>query len=130
MSNQMDHDQARLKQLNEQYIDAVVKADVNWYRQYLAEDFVCIDSEGMIFDKDAFLERTARGPFVSDYRLENVRVRIYGETALVQATGLFTRKDGVPGMCRYTDIYVQSGDDWKCVSAQITRAQIQAQAAG
>lgn len=122
-------DQARLQQLNQQYIEAVMKADVNWYRQHLAGDFVCIDSEGAVFDKEAFLQHTARGPYVADYKLENVQVRIYGETALVQATGLFTRKDGTPGMCRYTDVYVRTGDDWRVVSAQITRARIQAQAA-
>jgi ketosteroid isomerase-like protein len=130
MSNGTERDQARLRHLNEQYIDAVMQANVNWYQQHLAEDFVCIDSEGTVFDKPAFLEHTSRGPYVSNYKLEDVTVRIYGETALVQATGLFTRKDGAPGMCRYTDAYVRSGDDWKVVSAQITRAQVRAQAAG
>ena len=130
MSNGSDRDQARLRQLNEQYIEAVLKADVNWYRQHLADDFVCIDSEGNLFDKEAFLRRTSGGPYVTDYKLENVGVRIFGETALVQATGLFTRKDGTPGMCHYIDAYVRTADDWKVVSAQITRAQIQARAAG
>lgn len=130
MSTATDHDQARLQQLNEQYIEAVLKADVNWYRQHLADDFVCIDSEATVFDKEAFLEHTSRGPYAADYKLENVTVRIYGETALVQATGLFTRKDGARGMCRYTDVYVRAENDWKVVSAQITRAQVRAQAAG
>jgi ketosteroid isomerase-like protein len=125
-----DHDQARLHQLNEQYIDAVLNADVTWYRQHLADDFVCIDAEAKIFDKDGFLQYIALGPYFTDYKLENVTVRIYGETSLVQATGLFTRKDGASGMCRYTDIYVRSGNDWKVVSAQITRAQARTQAAG
>jgi len=130
MSNCAERDQMRLQQLNEQYIEAVLKADVYWYRQHLADDFVCIDSEAKVLDKEAFLQHTSRGPYLAGYKLEDVNVRIYGETALVQATGLFTRKDGVPGMCRYTDVYVRSGDDWKVVAAQITRAQTQAQAAG
>lgn len=130
MSMATDHDHARLHQLNEQYIDAVLHADVNWYRQHLADEFVCIDSEAMVFDKEGFLQYIALGPYFTDYKLENVTVRIYGETSLVQATGLFTRKDGASGMCRYTDIYVRSGNDWKVVSAQITRAQARTQAAG
>jgi ketosteroid isomerase-like protein len=130
MSMATDHDQARLHQLNEQYIDAVLHADVNWYQQHLADDFMCIDSEATVFDKDGFLQHIALGPYLIDYKLKNVTVRIYGETALVQATGLFTRKDGAPGMCRYTDIYVRAGNDWKVVSAQITRAQVRTQAAG
>lgn len=130
MSNETDRDQARLRQLNEQYIESVLKADVDWYREHLADDFVCIDSEGTVFDKEAFLRRTAGGPYVTDYKLENVGVRIFGETALVQATGLFTRKDGTPGMCHYIDVYVRAGGDWRVVSAQITRAQVKWQAAG
>jgi ketosteroid isomerase-like protein len=129
MSIGTERDQARLRQLNEQYIDAVMQANVNWYQQHLAEDFVCIDSEGTVFDKPAFLQRTSRGPYVADYQLQDVTVRIYGETALVQATGVFTQKDGAPGMCRYTDVYVRSGDDWKVVSAQITRFHARSQAA-
>jgi len=130
MQNATDKDQTRLQQLNDQYIESVLKSDVDWYRQHLADDFVCIDSEGITLDKEAFLRRTAGGTQIADYKLENVTVRIYGETALVQATGLFTRKDGVPGMCRYTDVYVRAGNDWKVVSAQITRAQARTQAAG
>ena len=130
MSNGTERDQARLRQLNEQYIDSVMQANVSWYQHHLADDFVCIDSEGTVFNKDAFLEHTSRGPYVANYKLEDVTVRIYGETALVQATGRFTRKDGVPGMCRYTDVYVRSGDDWRVVSAQITRFQTRSQAAG
>ena len=125
-----EHDQERLHQLNEQYSQAVLKADVNWYRQHLADDFVCIDSEATVRDKEAFLQQTSRGPYVSEYKLEHINVRIYGETALVQATGWFTRKDGTPGMCRYTDVYVRIENDWKVVSAQITRAPVRTQAAG
>jgi hypothetical protein len=79
MLNGTDRDQTRLRQLNEQYIEAVLKADVNWYREHLAGDFMCIDSEGMALDKKAFLHRTSLGPYVADYKVEDVRVRVYGK---------------------------------------------------
>jgi hypothetical protein len=41
--------------------------------------------------------------------------------ALVRATGAWRSKAGKPGVSRYVDVYVQSGDDWRVVSAQITR---------
>jgi hypothetical protein len=110
-----------LERLNKEYIDAYMSADVNWYKKTLAEDFVCIESDGNVIDKEQFLINTAKGPDVAEYKLQNVNIRIYGITALVQATGLFTRKDGSKGVSRYTDIYVKSDEDWKTVSAQITR---------
>jgi len=113
--------ETHLRQLNSQYIDAYLKADVRWYQEHLADDFVCIESSGAVLDKQAFLRGTAQGPDVTDYQLEQVRVRIYGDAALVQATGVFTRKDGSSGKGRYTDVYIRTGKKWKVVSAQINR---------
>jgi ketosteroid isomerase-like protein len=117
----MSSDEATLRHLNEEYIRAFMEADVKWYVQYLAEDFVVIESDGTVLTKPEFLTQTAKGPDVATYKLDQVNVRFYGDVALVQATGLFTRKDCSTGMSRYTDIYVRMGKDWKVVSAQITR---------
>ncbi len=48
-------------------------------------------------------------------------VRFYGDVALVRATGSWTAKNGARGSSRYVDVYVRSGEEWKVVSAQITR---------
>jgi hypothetical protein len=114
-------DKSTLERLNQEYIDAFMEANVGWYKQNLAEDFVCIESDGNVLDKQQFLISAAKGPDVAAYKLQNVNVRKYGSVALIQATGLFTRKDGSQGVSRYTDIYVQTGEVWKAVSAQITR---------
>jgi ketosteroid isomerase-like protein len=114
-------DKAELERLNQEYVDAFMNTDIDWYREHLAEDFVCIESDGSIVYKQKFLSNIARGPDVADYKLEQVDVRIYGDAALVQATGLWTRRDGSKGMSRYIDVYVRQEAEWKTVSAQITR---------
>ena len=114
-------DKSELERLNQQYVDAFMHADVNWYEEHLADDFVCIESDGSVLSKAQFLTNTAKGPDVVDYKLQKVNVRIYGGVALVQATGLWIRKDGSNGLSRYTDVYVQTGGEGKTVSAQITR---------
>ena len=114
-------DKTALERLNQEYVDAFMNADVDWYREHLAEDFVCIESDGSELNKSEFLANTAKGPDVADYKLIEVDVRIYGDTALVRATGIWTRKDGSMGMSRYTDVYVKQSNEWKTVSAQITR---------
>lgn len=111
----------RLRLLNEQYVRASLAGDVEWFRAHLADEFVCIESDGSVLDKDAFLQMTAKGSDLAAYRLDEVDIRFYGDVALVRCTGSWTAKNGVPGMSRYVDVYVQSGDDWKVVSAQITR---------
>lgn len=110
-----------LEQLNQQYVKASLAGDVEWYRRRLAEEFVCIESDGSVLDKAAFLRRTAQGSDLVEYRLDRVDILLYGEVGLVRATGSWTAKDGIPGVSRYVDVYARSGDEWKVVSAQITR---------
>ena len=110
-----------LEQLNQQYVKASLAGDVEWYRRRLAEEFVCIESDGSVLDKAAFLRRTAQGSDLVEYRLDRVDILLYGEVGLVRATGSWTARDGIPGVSRYVDVYARSGDEWKVVSAQITR---------
>jgi ketosteroid isomerase-like protein len=114
-------DKTTLERLNQEYVDAFMNADVDWYRQHLAEDFVCIESDGSVLNKIQFLKNTAKGPDVANYTLQEVEIRIYGNAALVRATGIWTRADGTMGMSRYIDVYVKESAEWKTVSAQITR---------
>ena len=116
----MSQDQ-QLRRLNEEYVAASLAGDVEWYRSHLADEFVCIESDGSVLDKPAFLRMTAQGSDLAEYRLDEVDVRFYGDVALVRATGSWKTKDGVPGMSRYLDVYVYAGKEWKAVSAQITR---------
>ena len=39
-------DESTLTQLNERYIESFMKADVEWYRAHLADDFLCIEANG------------------------------------------------------------------------------------
>ena len=117
----LDPDRTTLERLNQEYVDAFMNADVDWYREHLAEDFVCIESDGSVLNKQEFLANTVKGPDVADYKLQEVDVRIYGVAALVRATGVWTREDGSMGMSRYIDVYVKERAEWKTVSAQITR---------
>lgn len=119
---EIDHlDFEILKRLNQEYVDAFMNADVSWYREHLAEDFVCIESDGSVLGKNEFLTNTLNGPDVIDYKLHEVDVRVYGDAALIRATGVWTREDGSMGMSRYTDVYIKNATQWKAVSAQITR---------
>jgi ketosteroid isomerase-like protein len=112
-----------LTRLNEQYVDAFMKGDSGWYRDHLADDFVCIESDGSVLDKGQFLRNAEAGPDVVSYALSDVRVRLFGPIALVHAKGRWTRRDGSAGTSRYTDVYRLLDGGWKAISAQITRSQ-------
>jgi hypothetical protein len=115
-------DKQTLERLNSEYVNAFMNADVEWYRENLADEFVVIESDGSLLNKEQFLRNSLNGPDVADYKLHEVDIRIYGCAALVRATGVWTRADGSMGMSRYTDVYVRDNGRWKTVSAQITRS--------
>jgi ketosteroid isomerase-like protein len=110
-----------VEELNRGYVDAFLKSDAAWYREHLADDFVCIVSDGSVLDRDQFLVDAAKGPGVRSYTLHDVKVRTYGSVAVVQARGEYTRPDGTAGQSRYIDVWVLRDGKWKTVSAQITR---------
>jgi len=114
-------DAATLERLNQEYVNAFMNADVDWYRQHLTEDFTCVESDGTVLSKADFLANTMKGPDVAEYKLHEVDVRVYGVAALVRATGVWLREDGSMGMSRYADFYVKTGSGWQAVFAQITR---------
>lgn len=102
-----------LESLNQKYIEAFITADVEWYEHHLADDFICIESDGSILNKAEFLKNSAKGPDIMEYKLAKVDVRVYGDAGLVNGKGLFTRRDGSSGVGRYTDVYVRTKDGWK-----------------
>jgi ketosteroid isomerase-like protein len=117
-------DEATLTTLNQQYVDSFMKADVDWYDRHLADDFVCIESNGSKLDKATFLAQTAEGPGVQSYHLDEAQIRIFGDVALVHGKGTFVRLDGSKGQSRYTDVYAKFTGGWKTVSAQITHSNL------
>ncbi len=120
----------QLARLNEQYIQGLMNGDAGWFKHHLAEEFVCIESDGTIRDKADFVRKVGAGPAYAKYRLEQVQVRVFGEVALVQATRAFTGSDGVNGTSHYTDVYLRMDHEWKVVSAQSTRAKASSTAPG
>jgi ketosteroid isomerase-like protein len=109
-----------IRTLNEAYIRSILTGDVAWFGDHLAEEFVCIESDGSLVHRDEFL-RSAAHPTTASYHLDEVDVRCYGDVALVRAKGSWTAKNGKAGFSRYVDVYARAGDRWTVVSAQITR---------
>jgi ketosteroid isomerase-like protein len=117
---QMSRDEMTIRSLNEAYIQAFLASDSAWFAAYLSEDFMFTDGRGVVVDRAIYLRLDEAGTDVVDYQLDQVDVRMYGETAVVTALGIFRRRDGTPGKNRYTDVYVRIQNQWRAVSAQVT----------
>jgi ketosteroid isomerase-like protein len=117
----MRSDLDALTALNGDYIHSVQHGDVQRFEEILAEDFLCSNPDGSLVDKNQFLAQTARPVTISGLSVEDVRVRILGDVAIIHARTSYTTADGEQRHGRYTDVWARRGGRWLAVSAHVTR---------
>lgn len=115
------NDLKTLEELNQNYIRSVRMSDVRWFDQRLAEDFLNSNADGSLIDRAGFLAQMARPCPVSDFDVEDVRIRLLGDHAIVHGRTTYQKGDGQPGAGRYTDVWSRRRGRWLCVSAHVTR---------
>jgi hypothetical protein len=110
-----------LSRLNATYIDCVVTADADRFAAILAPDFVCSNPDGTLVTRDEFLRRTRVGSPLQRMDLDDVRIRLIGDVAIIHARTTFVLNDGRQGTGRYTDIWARRDGGWLAVAAHVTR---------
>jgi len=117
--------QQELLKLEKEFAQAITNNDAEAVNGFLADDWVIVDPDGEIIDKERFLEIIRSGALSHELmESSDSRVRLYGSTAVV--TGLTTTKGKFMGQdftsCeRATDVFVKQDDRWLCVLTQLTR---------
>ncbi|MBI3513390.1 MAG: nuclear transport factor 2 family protein [Proteobacteria bacterium] len=114
-------DHAILAKLNDDYIRSVQHGDVQRFREILADDFLCSNPDGTLLDKAQFLEQTARPVTISGLAIDDVRIRILGDVALIHARTHYQTAGGEQRHGRYTDVWARRAGTWLAVSAHVTR---------
>jgi ketosteroid isomerase-like protein len=114
-------DLEQLLELNALYIRSVQHSDVAAFRQFLAPEFMCSNSDGSYLDREQFLRAAAAPAKISGLEAGEVDVRILGDTAVIHARTSFVKPDGTRGRGRYTDVYQRLDGRWSCVAAHVTR---------
>jgi ketosteroid isomerase-like protein len=110
-----------LSVLNRDYIHSVQHGDVQRFGEILAEDFLCSNPDASLVDKNQFLAQTARPVTISGLSVQEVRVPILGDVAIIHARTSYTTADGEHRNGRYTDVWARRDGRWLAVSAHVTR---------
>lgn len=111
-----------LHELNHNYVRSVQDADVRWFDENLADDFLNSNPDGTLVDRAGFLAQIAKGTPLKNLKEDDVRIVMRGDFAFIHARTTYTKSDGAPGGGRYTDIWWKRGGRWLCVTAHVTRA--------
>jgi len=110
-----------LDKLNKAYVDSVQKSDVRWFDEHLSEDFLNSNPDGSIVDRAGFLAQIAKPVAIKGLEPREVKIRLFGDFAIIHAKTAYRKPDGQTGAGRYTDIWQRRDGRWQCVAAHVTR---------
>jgi ketosteroid isomerase-like protein len=110
-----------LDKLNKAYVDAVQNSDVRWFKEHLSSDFLNSNPDGTIVDRSGFLAQVAKPAALKGLEPREVKIRLFGDFAIIHAKTVYRKPDRQPGAGRYTDIWMRRDGRWRCVAAHVTR---------
>ncbi len=113
----------QLLQLEHDWSMAWQKRDAAFLQKLFADEYLGTSSDGLVFDKAGDLANLPKSE-VASFKLEDMKVHVYGNTAVVTGVntnqGKFNGKD-VSGSYRFTDVFVMRDGRWQVVATQGTK---------
>lgn len=114
-----------LIQMEHDWSEADLHKDAAALKRILADDWIGIDFEGTVLNKQqALVGIVSDSGSLETTVLRDMKVRVYGNTAVVTGidteTGDYHGKDS-SGRYMWTDVFVRRGGRWQAVSSQSTK---------
>ena len=110
--------------MEDAWVNAIVHKDINVLNHVIADDFGGLSPNGYAYTKEEAISDVQSGSYVVDSMvLENVKVRVYGDTALVTFYQNEKSKFGDEdrsGRYAFTDVWVKRDGVWQAVASQGT----------
>lgn len=105
--------------LAQRFIAAQKSCNTAELHKMVADDMQFIHVGGMTQDKTTFVQGVGACA-LSNLTLDVTKVRLYGDTAILQGTQVHTLKNGTSGTLIVSQVYVKQGGTWKFASHQST----------
>jgi ketosteroid isomerase-like protein len=119
-ADERSQDRQQILQLERDWVQVYVANDAKPLERIVADDFLGTEPDGKRATK-ADLIAEIKGPSdVVSNRLneDDVTIRFYGETAVVNGSESWKLKNGKSGRYIWTDIFVQRNGGWQVVASQ------------
>jgi ketosteroid isomerase-like protein len=106
------------------FTDAIAKNDLEAIERFVTDDWIIINADGGIIEKERFLVVIKSGALTHEMmESDDIRVRVYGDSAVVSALtrskGKFVEQEFTTHE-RSTDVFVRHEGQWRCVLTQLT----------
>jgi ketosteroid isomerase-like protein len=104
-----------------QWAASVATGDTSTEERILADDFLGVDTDGKFYNKAKQIADTRDSPktYLSN-RLNEVKVRFFGDAAVAQGSETWERRSGTPKRGRFvwTDTWILRNGKWQIVAAE------------
>ncbi|MBV8672913.1 MAG: nuclear transport factor 2 family protein [Acidobacteriaceae bacterium] len=114
-----------IEALEQRWRDAIISNNVSEMDHLLADDYIGISANGTVETKaQALAARKAGTVKITQLDLNDLKVRVYGDTAVVTSKADLAGTNGqsdISGNYRYTRVYNKRFGQWKIVSFEASR---------
>ena len=102
-----------------QWAESVATGGTSAIERILADDFMGVDPKGVLYNRQQMVTDTRNAPkyYVSN-RLNDVKVRFYGDTAIAQGSETWEKHNGERGRFVWTDTWLWRNGRWQIVAAE------------
>jgi ketosteroid isomerase-like protein len=117
-------DEQALIKIQREWAEARMKGDSSYTRRMEAGDCTIVWPDGSIVNKREDLESMTGDIVFTEFEIDNLQVRLYGDTGVVVGQGTIKAHEGkqnlLGGKFGWTDTFVKYDGVWKVVASQIT----------
>src|SRR5512132_852491 len=123
MGDHAQEEQALMK-IQHEWAEARIKGDSSYTRCIETGDCTIVWPNGRIVNKRGDLESMTGDIVFTEFKIDDLRVRLYGDTGIVVGEGIIKahkgKQDLLGGKFVWTDTFVKQGGQWKVIASQIT----------
>lgn len=116
-------DEEQLKKIEQDWANAYVKRDTAFVQRITSDDFAFIGPDGSMVSKEEYVKSMTGDTEFTAFKVEELKVRIYGDAAIVLGLATVTAKtkgEEDHGRYSFTDVFVKQKGEWKAVSGHVT----------
>ncbi|HEU0275445.1 MAG TPA: nuclear transport factor 2 family protein [Candidatus Udaeobacter sp.] len=117
-------DQQALIEIQHEWAEARMKGDSSYIRTLEAGNCTVVWPDGSIVNKREDLESMTGDIVFTEFKIDDLQVRSYGDTGIVVGQGTIKAREGkqnlLGGNFVWTDTFMKHDGAWKVVASQIT----------
>jgi len=114
-----------LEEAETKMFNGILLHSADYFKDYVAKDYITINADGIMADKDQTFADSARYQFLSAFtwKLFDKKIRAYGDVGIITGRARVYMKDAYSGEFLYTAIFVKDHQKWMFTGWQGTMSK-------